>query len=230
MDIAAANAVGITDPLRMYVDTNIIHYFGAGFPRSPGKINAINALNALNNMVASGNIISVTSEVALVEEYDIYKGRAFFQREINHANINWGNRSISIWKRNEAAPLTSAMRLGAVKRAKLSINQSSVRKENPTEWPSALVEVICRSTDLHWSDALHLAMALALRCDYFLTDDEEFHDEMHRNLMFGSCALHQRLANSMSANMGLTRNRLKAPLIVPIYLNDPATAPLLLAI
>lgn len=211
----------VSDTARVYVDTNVMHYLGAG---PPDEANAKNALDALTTRITSGGVVCVTSDIALVEEYDTYKGRAFYRRELKRGNINWRNRALTFKRIQEVGPLSTRMRYEAIKAARVSIESTLVRLDNPTEWPSELVEVICRSTDLHWSDALHLAMSLALRCDIILTNDGEFYDDMVKNLIVPKATLHRRIADVLSVTAGLTEERLQAPIIEPVLLRDGSSA------
>lgn len=212
----------VADLKTIYADTMVAHYLGAGGPQN--QETSKNSLTALIDQLDSSSIVCVTSDIALVEEYDTYKGRAFYRRELKRGNIDWRNHALTFRHPKEVGPLSKPMRIAAIREAQKWLNKSEIRLKNPPAWPSELVITICGSTDLHWPDALHLAMALAMRCDIFLTNDSDFYDEMNRNLHSSSAGLHKSVASVLNLTYGLPWERLEVPLIEPLLLKDGASA------
>ena len=210
------------DLYKVYVDTNIFHYLAIG--TTPKEQHAISALIVLSHAVQSDAIICVTSSLALAEEYDARKGRALIKREMDRGNINWTRYGVTVRSPSAAEPLDSKARARAVKVIRQGLSNSIVRLEDPDDWPTDLIDLICRRSNLHWPDALHLAIALALRCDYIITNDKDFHGEMVGRLTSAGGDLHRPVSQILESVYGLTEERLQRPLIEPLFLRNPSAA------
>jgi len=213
------------DLYKVYVDTNIFHYLAIGTP--PKDEHANRALNALLHAAQSDAIICVTSSLALAEEYDARKGRALIKREMDRGNINWTPYGVTVRSPSAAEPLDSKARARAVKVIRQGLRNSIVRLNDPDDWPTDLIDLICRRSNLHWPDALHLAIALVLRCDYVITNDKDFYDETVGRLTSTGGDLHRPVSQILESVYGLTEERLQRPLIKPLLLRDPSTATVL---
>lgn len=209
------------DLYKVYVDTNVFHYL-IGLP--PKNQHAKSALTELLYAVQNDAITCVTSSLALAEEYDIRKRRAFIKREIDRGNIRWTPSGVGIRSHKAAEPLDSRTRTRAVKVVRQGLQSSVVRLEDPASWPKEFIDLLCRCSNLHWPDALHLAIALVLRCDYIVTDDEEFYEEIVQRLKSATGNIHRPVARILESVYGLTGERLQRPLIEPLLLSDPGAA------
>jgi predicted nucleic acid-binding protein len=218
----ASLAEAPADLYRVYVDTNVFHYLAAIGP--PPKNEAERALAELSRAAQSDTIICVTSSLALAEEYDICKGRAFIKREMHRGNIIWRSSGISVRKPSLAEPLDSSARARAVRVIRQGLHNSVVRLEDPRDWPTELLDLLCCRSNLHWPDALHLAIALVLRCDYIVTDDKDFYDEVVARITSTGSNLHRPVSRILESAYGLTEERLQRPLIGPLYLRHSGTA------
>lgn len=213
------------DLYKVYVNTNIFHYLAIGTP--PKDEHAKRALNALSHAAQGDAIVCVTSSLTLAEEYDARKGSALIRREIIRGNINWTPYGVTIRSRSAAEPLDSKSRARAVKVIRQGLNNSMVRLEDPPNWPTDLIDLLCCRSNLHWPDVLHLAIALVLRCDYFITNDKDFYDETVGRLTSPGGDLHRPVSQILESVYGLTEERLQRPLIGPLWLRDPSAATIL---
>jgi predicted nucleic acid-binding protein len=210
-----------TDLHTVYVDTNIFHYLAIGPPKEQGlKGPLAELIKAAENDL----IVCVTSIIALAEEYDIHKGRAFVRREMDRGNINWTHYGVAVRSSGAAEPLDPKARRRAVRIVSQGLRTSFVRLQDPPAWPTDLIDLLCRSSNFHWPDALHLAIALAMRCDYLLTNDKQFYDEIVQGLTTESGPLHRPVAWTLASVYGLPQERLQPPLIQPLLLRDSATS------
>lgn len=210
------------DLYRVYVDTNVFHFLAIGPP--PKNQHAERALTELKRSAGNDAIICMTSSLALAEEYDIRKGRAFIKREMDRGNISWTSYGIRVLNRGAAEPLDSSARARAVRVIRQSLRDSVVRLEDPHDWPMELLDLLCRRSNLHWPDALHLSIALVLRCDYIVTHDKDFYDEVVARLTSTGSDLHHPVSRILESAYGLTEERLQRPLIEPLYLRDSSAA------
>ena len=208
---------------KVYVDTNVFHYLAAIGP-PPKNEQAKRALAELSHAAQNDAIICVTSSLALAEEYDLRKGRALIKREMDRGNISWTSYGIRVLDRRAAEPLDSSARARAVRVIRQGLRNSIVRLEDSRDWPTELLDLLCCRSNLHWPDALHLAIALVLRCDYIVTDDKDFYDETVRRLTSAISDLHRPVSRILESVYGLTEERLQRPLIEPLFLRDPSTA------
>lgn len=220
MTLTSATVVLPPDPTSVYVDTNIVHYLGVNGP-PPNDDNAVNALSALSAKVIAGVIHCLTSDISLMEQYDTHKGRFIFNQEMKKSNIRFRNTSAYIRNPAIVTPLNSQTRKNAIDIAESAIAAGLVAQAEPSRWPSDLVLAIGQTTDLHWADALHVAIALDLRCDIFLTNDEALFDVIKTGFGFNRSSLHRRVYSVLRDSYGFTSDRLSAPLIDPVLLRDP---------
>lgn len=211
----------LVDLYKVYVDTNVFHYLAIGPP--PESEQAKKALTELSHAAQNDAIICVTSSLTLAEEYDLRKGRALIKREMERGNVKWTSHSVMVLDRRVAEPLDSKARARAVQVIRQGLRNSIVRLEAPLNWPTELFDILCCRSDLHWSDAFHLAIALVLRCDYIITGDKDFHQEMVERLTSTTGDLHRPVSRILESVYGLTEERLQRPLIKPLYLRDSST-------
>lgn len=219
-DVALVEAP--VDLYKVYIDTNVFHYLAIGpFPK---KEHPKRALTELIRAVQTDAIICVTSIIALAEEYDKRKGRAFIKREMDKGNIDWTSSGVRVSDPSIADPLDSRTLYRAVRVIRQGLRNSMIRLEDPPDWPTTLIDLLCRRSNLHWPDALHLAIALDRRCDYIITNDKEFYDEVVARFTSTGSDLHRPVSQILESVYGLTEERLQRPLIEPLLLRDPSTA------
>ena len=209
-----------TDLYKIYVDANVFHYLAVGWP--PKNEHAKRALTTLSDATQGDTIICVTSSITLAEEYDACKGRAFIKCEMDRGNIRWTPFGVTV-NRSSAEPLDSNRRARAVRDIRKGLRNSVIRLEDPSNWPTDLMDLFCCRSNLHWPDALHLAIALALRCDYIVTNDKDFYQEMSEKLTATTGGLHHPASRILASIYGIPKERLQRPLIEPLYLSHPDT-------
>jgi len=210
------------DLLKVYVDTNVFHYLVIG--PLPKREHPKRALTELIRAVQTDAIICVTSSLTLAEEYDKRKGRAFIKREMDKGNIDWTSSGVRVSDSSLADPLDSRTLYRAVRVIRQGLRNSMIRLEDSPNWPRDLIDLLCRRSSLHWPDALHLAIALGLRCDYIITNDKDFYDEVVARLTSTGSDLHRPVSRILESVYGLTEERLQRPLIEPLFLSDPLAA------
>jgi predicted nucleic acid-binding protein len=230
--VAQGEPAEALDPYIVYVDTNVVHYLSTG--RWPPQQNtqgarATASLNEINNLAQAGRILCTTSTLTLAEEYDNEKGAAIVRREMRNGNAQRTNSGISI-RRRPVSPLDPRARANSLRAFIAGLGGGIVRLDDPDSWPANMVEMLCRTTDLQWADATHLALALASRCDFFITNDEAFAREVIDGLQNSRRILHRRVAAILQNDFGLPPERTRPPVIRVLWLSDENTAPSLAAL
>lgn len=209
------------DPYRVYVDTNVFHFL-VGAP-APPESNSRRALDRIRQGVNTERIRCVTSSIALAEEYDGRKGRALVRREMRNANIGWTPNGI-IFRRRTVQPLTPRSRADAIRPVRQALSVGLVRLEDPRQWPTSLVELLCRITNLQWPDACHVAIALTSRCDFFITNDKGLVDEVGEPINQTGGYLYRQVKSVLEEISGLPSERLEPPLLTILLLRHARTA------
>lgn len=223
--MTTAFAAPQNDPIGIYVDTNIVHYLSTG--RGPKAVAANNALAALATSMAAGRVTCYASTLALAEEYDGEKAVALVLREMRNGNVQRTNAGLAYRNREDVHPLNPRVRANSLRAFITGLGATAIRRKDPNVWPANMVEILCRTTDLQWPDAVHLALALSLRCDYLVTNDGPLAEQAAFGLATSRRVLHKRIAQILQSELGLPPQRTRAPLIRVLLLRDPQTAPLI---
>jgi len=179
------------DVSRIYVDTAIFHYLLV--PTS--KVQENKSFQALKDSSDKDAVECITSSFTLLEEYDTWKGRALVIKALKDGNISYTSVGIRLDKDHQ--PLSQGSRCKAVSKVTKALGNSFIRRQDPAIWPTEIIELFCRSSNLLWPDACQISFALVLRCDYFLTTDNDLYEEIKLKLNSKKQAFHFKLAKKL---------------------------------